>query len=272
MKRKEEHITDYALRYPVVLIHGVGYRQGKLFNYWGRIPKYLEARGAKIFYTSHDAWGALEHNGEIICRDIKEVLDRTGAEKINIIAHSNGGIEARYAISSLGMAPYVASLTTICTCHHGSYTIDRLLKFPVAMFRIAAFFVNCFFRLLGDKKPDFQKVCNQFSTTFCKEFNMKNPNIKEVVYASYGAKMKSGISDLFLMVPFWFVRRYDGDNDGLVSVESSKWGDFKGVLEGTRRRGVSHADAVDARRHTCKSFDICSTYVNIIRELAADGL
>ncbi len=271
MERKEEKTAECALRYPVVLVHGVGYRQRKHLNYWGRIPKYLEERGARIFYTSHDAWGDLEHNGKIICRDIKEIIHRTGAEKVNIIAHSNGGIEARYVICSLGMAPYVASLTTICTCHHGSKTMDRMLRLPEVLYRISAVFVNSFFRLFGDKKPNFQRVCKQFSTAFCKDFNRKNPDAKEVVYASYGAKMKKGRSDLFLMVPFWVVRRYDGDNDGLVSVESSKWGTFKGVLEGTRCRGISHADAVDLRRHTCKSFDICSVYADIVRDLAAAG-
>lgn len=271
MHKKEEKTMECAARYPIILVHGVGFRQRKHLNYWGRIPKELERRGAQIFYTGHDAWGAMEHNGEIIRRDIQEILALTGAEKINIIAHSNGGMESRYVIHSLGMAPYVASLTTVCTCHHGSRTIDRLLEFPAVLFRISAFFVNCFFRLLGDKKPDFQRVCRQFSTAYCAEFNRNNPDAEGVAYTSYGAKMKNGRSDLFLMVPFWVVRRYDGDNDGLVSVESSKWGVFKGVLEGAGRRGVSHEDAVGFRRHTCRSFDICSVYVNMVRDLVSAG-
>ena len=87
MRKKEEKTMDCAARYPIVLVHGVGYRQRKHLNYWGRIPKELERRGARIFYTGHDAWGAMEHNGEIIRRDIQEILALTGAEKVNIIAH-----------------------------------------------------------------------------------------------------------------------------------------------------------------------------------------
>ena len=263
---------ECATKYPIVLIHGVGFRQRKFLSYWGRIPKQLKSRGAQIFYTCHDAWGTLEGNGEIIRENIMDILRDTGADKVNIIAHSNGGLESRYVIHSLGMAPYVASLTTVCTCHHGSKTIDRLLKLPKSLFRVAAFFVNGFFRILGDKKPDFNRVCKQFSTAFCKDFNEKNSDADTVVYRSYAAKMKSGRSDFLLMVPYWVVKKYDGDNDGLVSVVSAQWGHFMGVLEGQRRRGVSHSDAVDLRRHTCKSFDICSAYVALVKDLKEAGL
>lgn len=261
-----------ATKYPIVLVHGVGFRQRKFPNYWGRIPKQLKHRGAQIFYTCHDAWGTLEANGAVIRENILEVLRDTGADKVNIIAHSNGGLESRYVIHSLEMAPYVASLTTVCTCHHGSKTIDHLLKLPKTLFRIAAFFVNGFFRIMGDKKPDFDRVCTQFSTAFCKDFNEKNPDADAVVYRSYAAKMKSGRSDFLLMVPYWVVKNYDGDNDGLVSVESARWGNFMGILEGEHRRGISHSDAVDLRRHTGKSFDICSAYVALVEDLKKAGL
>ncbi len=271
-EKVKECSLECATKYPIVLVHGVGFRQRKLINYWGRIPGQLKNRGAQVFYTCHDAWGTLEGNGAIIRENIMEILHDTGAEKVNIIAHSNGGLDSRYVIQSLNMAPYVASLTTICTCHHGSKTIDRLLCLPKPLFHIAAFFVNGFFRIMGDKKPDFNQVCRQFSTAFCKEFNEKNPDADTVVYRSYAAKMKSGRSDFLLMVPYWVVKKYDGDNDGLVSVESAKWGDFAGVLEGQNRRGISHSDAVDLRRHTCRSFDICGAYVELVKDLKEAGL
>lgn len=79
----------------------------------------------------------------------------------------------------------------------------------------------------------------------------------KVIYKSYAVKMKSAFSDWFLYIPYIVVKHIDGDNDGLVPVHSTKWGEFKGVLEGKTRRGISHADAVAFRRYTSKSFDIC---------------
>ena len=61
----------------------------------------------------------------MIKRSILEVLTKTGAEKVNLIAHSKGGMEARYMIKVLGMNTHVASLTTISTPHHGSKTMDQ---------------------------------------------------------------------------------------------------------------------------------------------------
>ena len=57
--------------------------------------------------------------GEDIKKKILEVIEKTGCEKVNIIAHSKGGLDSRYAISILGMDKYTASLTTISTPHRG---------------------------------------------------------------------------------------------------------------------------------------------------------
>jgi len=267
MDKLQNKTLPCATKYPIVLVHGVGFRHRKHPNYWGRIPKQLQKNGAEIYYSRQDAWGALEHNALIIKNDILEVLKTTQAEKVNIIAHSNGGIEARYMIHELNMESHVASLTTICTCHRGSKTVDRLYRLPNILFKIAAVFVNTVCRILGDKKPDFYKACQQLTTSKCEEFNAKIKDSEDVVYKSYAGKMKTMFSDFILTIPYVVVKHIDGDNDGLVPVNSAKWGEFKGVLEGKTRRGISHADAVDFSRHTSKSFDICQTYIDIVAEL-----
>src|SRR5262245_66403718 len=50
------------------------------------------------------------------------------AEKVNLIAHSLGGLEARYAISRLGLADRLLSLTTIGTPHRGAPQADLRLN------------------------------------------------------------------------------------------------------------------------------------------------
>jgi triacylglycerol esterase/lipase EstA (alpha/beta hydrolase family) len=109
------------LKYPVLLVHGAGFRDKTLgfINYWGRIPELFSKHGVDVFYGGTDAWGSIENNAEVIRNKINDILNETKAEKVNIIAHSRGGLEARYLISTMNMAHTVASLTTISTPHHG---------------------------------------------------------------------------------------------------------------------------------------------------------
>ena len=100
-------------KYPIVLVHGAGFRDFKRPIYWGRIPDALIKRGADIFYGEQDAWGTTESNARDLARRIDEILDETGADKVNIIAHSKGGLEARMAASTLGYAGKIASITTM---------------------------------------------------------------------------------------------------------------------------------------------------------------
>ena len=68
-------------RYPIVLIHGAGFRDLKWPVYWGRIPGALERRGAQVFYGLQDCWASTETNAAEIVRRIEEIQAETGAEK-----------------------------------------------------------------------------------------------------------------------------------------------------------------------------------------------
>lgn len=47
------------LKYPVLLVHGMGFRDGKYINYWGRIPAKLEENGCKVYYGNQDSNGTV---------------------------------------------------------------------------------------------------------------------------------------------------------------------------------------------------------------------
>jgi len=259
-------------KYPIVLAHGVGSRDDRKFlKYWGRIPKALEENGAVIFYGNQDAWGTIEANAEILKKSVLNALDKTGSGKVNIIAHSKGGLDARYAISVLGMDKYTASLTTISTPHHGSKTIDFICKIPKFLMKSATFFVNSYFRILGDKRPDFFNSYPQFGTEFINCFNKVALDSDRVFYQSYASVMKNAFSDIFLSIPYMVIKYFDGDNDGIVSAASAKWGEFKGVIRGKGQRGVSHADMVDMRKISFKNFDVREVYTDIVKDLKNRG-
>ncbi len=96
-------------KYPILLVHGVFFRDRKYFNYWGRIPGELKRNGAEIFYGNQQSAAATPQSAQQLKERILEVCQETGSEKVNIIAHSKGGLESRWAVTSWRYGPYVAS-------------------------------------------------------------------------------------------------------------------------------------------------------------------
>lgn len=256
------------LKYPVLMVHGMGFRDTKLINYWGRIPKELEKLGCKIYYGYQDSNASIETNAQHIKKRIEEVLAETGAEKVNIIAHSKGGLDTRYAISTLGMGDKVVSLTTMSTPHNGSKTMDIAFKLPHFLLKFGSFFADVWFRILGDKKPETYKAIKAFTRTSAAEFNANNPDLKGIYYQSYAFVMKHPFSDIFMWFPSLVVGLIEGENDGLLTPDAVRWTNFKGIQRGNSGRGISHCDEVDMRRFrlTKKQGDGVSDIVNVYKE------
>ncbi|MDR1238556.1 MAG: hypothetical protein LBK27_00420 [Treponema sp.] len=274
--REDLHLTraDSEIcktRYPLVMVHGVLFRDLKYFNYWGRIPKELIRNGARVYYGNQEAVGTIVTNAEDLQNTIRAVLKETGVEKVNIIAHSKGGLDARYAISRLGMEDTVASLTTISTPHRGCRFVDKACGLPDGFYRGVANFFDRLFRSLGDRQPDFYTATRQFATAESEAFNRDTPDSPKVYYQSYMSKMKGSRSDLMLSIPWLMIKPLEGDNDGLVSVDSAVWGEFQGVLESKSRRGISHGDIIDLKRADYRGFDVIETYIGIAAALKEKG-
>ncbi len=266
------------LKYPVLLVHGMGFRDIKLFCYWGRIPKTLQNEGCKVYFGGQDSNGTIENNGKFLSERIKVIIKESGAEKLNVIAHSKGGLDMRNAISAHGMDRYVASLTTISTPHNGSYTMDKLMRLPKFMIKTAAFLSDLWLRILGDKHPDAYRVFESFTTKHAEKFNIENPDSKNVYYQSYAFTFSSAFSDVFMWLTHFIIKCVEGENDGLLTPDAVKWGNFRGVYKGATRRGISHLDEIDFRRmrFTKKEgggvSDMVRFYTDLVRELSEMGL
>lgn len=258
-------------RYPLILVHGVGFRDRKYFNYWGRIPRELTRYGAVVYYGNQEAMGTITYNAGDIRKKIMEVIKETGCEKVNIIAHSKGGLDSRYAISKLGMDAYTASLTTICTPHYGCRFVDYVCRLPEGLYRLAAGSFDWVFRRFGDKNPDFYTATHQFSTAASRLFNAEVKDAAGVYYQSYASVMRRAVSDMLLWLPYCLIYPLEGANDGLVSSESARWGEFQTVFTSTKLRGISHGDMIDLKREDYKGFDVVECYVQIVSQLKEKG-
>lgn len=261
-------------KYPVLLVHGVFFRDFRFFNYWGRIPAELKRNGAVLFYGCQQSAASVAKCGEELTARIRQILQETGCDKVNIIAHSKGGLDSRYAISKCGAAPYVASLTTINTPHRGCIFADYLLdNIPEPVYNKVASKYNSALTLLGDPQPDFMEAVRDLTASACAGLNEALPDSPQVYYQSVGSKMNGAFSGRFpLNMSYPMVKHFDGANDGLVSVDSMKWGSNFTCLTVPSGRGISHGDMIDLNRENITGFDVREFYVNLVRQLKERGL
>lgn len=168
--REDERIC--ATKYPILLVHGVFFRDSDVFDYWGRIPDELRHNGATIYYGNHQSAASVRDSARELTERIRDIVGMSGCGKVNVIAHSKGGLDMRYAIARCGAAPYVASLTTINTPHRGCGFADYLLSkaSPLTRHRVASAY-NAAAERLGDPHPDFLAAVRDLTQAGCSNLN-----------------------------------------------------------------------------------------------------
>jgi triacylglycerol lipase len=112
-------------RYPIVLAHGLfGFDTLAGVPYFYQIPDALSRDGAKVYVTKVSAENSSVVRGEQLLTQVKNILAVTGAKKVNLIGHSQGGLDIRYVAAV--RPDLVASVTTVGTPHKGSKFADAL--------------------------------------------------------------------------------------------------------------------------------------------------
>ena len=261
-------------KYPVLMVHGVFFRDVRFFNYWGRVPQELQRNGATIYYGEQQSAATVADSARELSERIKQIVEETHCGKVNIIAHSKGGLDSRYAISCLGMAPYVASLTTINTPHYGCAFADYLLsKLPEKLCDFVANRYNKTLKRLGDHNPDFMGAVRDLTVEGTARINEVAKDSQLVVYHSYGSMMRGTYSAPFPQsMTYLLSYHFSHDNDGLVDVKSAAWTPDYQVLQAPGRKGISHGDMIDLYRKNIKGFDVREFYVQLVKGLKEEGL
>jgi triacylglycerol lipase len=191
LNENRRHEEVCKTKYPILLVHGVFWRDWKVRIIWGRIPDELTANGANVFFGNNRSSASVAESGAELADRIKSIVTETGCEKLNIIAHSKGGLDSRYAISCMGMGKYTASLTTICTPHYGCPSIRKLVeRIPKKAIHYVNKNYETLYTILGDENPDFLNGLAGITDTECAVLNEQMPDDPSVYYQSVGAKMK----------------------------------------------------------------------------------
>ena len=119
--------------YPVILVHGTF---GDMSDSWQALSPLLHNHGYCVFalnYGSYNGSGALgiyatgkiESSAHQLSQFVTRVLSATGARKVDLVGHSQGGMMPRYYLKYLGGAAKVHTLVGLSPSNHGT-TLDGL--------------------------------------------------------------------------------------------------------------------------------------------------
>lgn len=261
-------MAGLLLKYPIVLIHGTGASDRPFF--WGRIPKTFKEKGIPFYYGKTDGWGNVKTNAIMLKTNLATVSAEFGIEKFNLIAHSKGGIDARYFISTLGGHELVASLTTISTPHLGTPIADYFLNKHLSGDSVTKKLIQRMTFLFGGQSPNPIELVQNLSTHEMESFNLQNKNVESIFYQSFGSTMNTPQDDLLYALGFKYLTRTIGANDGMVPIQNVIWGDrFKHIQPS---KGISHAGITDVTRRNNGGLHVPDIYTDIAKGLADMGL
>jgi triacylglycerol lipase len=239
--------TGYTqTRYPIVLAHGMsGWKElFGVYEYFYGIPAELRAGGANVYVTSVSAFASSEARGEQLLQQIEYIAAASGAGKVHLIGHSQGGLDVRYVLAA--RPDLVASVTTVGTPHQGADLADWLLDhtsdggFTRAVIDALGSALGFVLDILAgtDNPQDALAALAQVSSDGMAAFNHKYPAGLPSTYCGGGPASANGVrfyswsgtsvitnfldpSDGPLGIASLFA---SGQNDGLVGRCSSHFG------------------------------------------------
>jgi triacylglycerol lipase len=279
-----------STQYPIVLMHGllgapVSMRQ---------IEKSLIQAGHQTFTTSAPPLHDIKTRSELIAKQLDIILTVTDSQKVNIIAHSMGGLDARYLISKMGYGDKIASLTTVSTPHRGMPLAPLVLTITG---RVHQENLSELGRQIG-RELTIPAMANEvnvhagFHNLTSEQMTLFNANMSDddrVYYQSWAGLSKIGghpsIQDKSVCERIWgksnirdtmnfsvsasawlTLKGNQHPSDGIVPVISAKWGNFRGCIH------ADHLDVLGIRAPDRQSgFDFQSFYRGLVVELSRMG-
>jgi len=239
------------LRHPVVLAHGLlGFDKiaigGREHSYFRGVTGHLMRVGAEVHRPRIPSVASIALRADELARLVRTIP----ARKVNIIAHSMGGLDVRYAIAKLGLQDRVASLVTIGTPHLGTPVADLGAKLS-DMLRIKSLLgrvvdVDAFYDLTTDRMA---------------QFNRDIADVPSVLYASIVARVDRARAHPLLWPTHVYLSELVGDNDGVVPAASQRWGEVWKEIDADHWAQIGWSP----------EFDALALYEELLRELRGRG-
>ncbi len=261
------------LKNPILLVHGATMGGGRLIvgpfdlgEYFLHVPELLRSSKTEVSTVDLPSDATIEECAMVL----KSFLEKNMAgKKVNIIAHSLGGLDARYLVSVLH-SNQVVSITTIGSPHRGTPLADW--GFKQVNERGSWYYT---FRILGYDLVG-RRFLKELTTEFmAKQFNPRVPDRSDIKYFSVvttGEMFTRTMSPLLYPTYYW-IRSMQGQmaeepNDGIVPLSSQSWGKEIARLNLDHLSQMGH----DSFRFFSLEQESIKLYSLIYKELQSSGL
>ena len=244
--------------YPFVLAHGMsGFKNIGPLDYYYGVADALQNDGHAVYTAQVDAFNSSDARGAELQAFVASVIAQSGAAKVNLICHSQGGFDCRYVAHAI--PDQIASVTTIATPHRGDPIADIAQNdVPGPLTQAVSALLNIFGTALdqGQDTQNAELAIALLSTKGAADFTAKYPDSPQVAYFSIAGRSNGSTGDDSCGTPTEapFVSRWNQyidpvnpllaatglilsndvtpppTNDGLVPVGSAKWGTFLGCI------------------------------------------
>lgn len=238
-------------QHAIVLAHGLlGFDHLKIAgtkqHYFRGIANHLGAQGAVVLTSKVNPLGTVPERAQVLADFVREIDER----RVLIVGHSMGGLDARYAISKLGLASCVSALVTVATPHQGSCLADPTL--PVRAVR----------SLLGSVGVTTDAM-NWLGESHAEDFNAEVQDVSDVFYGSIvGVTTRARVlSAPMLLASYELLSRLRGENDALVPAFSQHWGKTLKVVPAHHFGQIGWSPLFDAN----------AMYLQLLKDLQAAG-
>ncbi|MEV0184066.1 alpha/beta fold hydrolase [Streptomyces sp. NPDC050625] len=104
---------------PIVFVHGISSSSSS----WNDWVADFEADGyasSELFAWSYDWSQSNATTASQLATEVKNVLTRTGASKVDLVVHSMGALSGRYYLKNLGGTWYVDDFVSVAGVNHGT--------------------------------------------------------------------------------------------------------------------------------------------------------
>lgn len=258
--------------YPILFMHGfMGFSERsvmnvKLFDYFNGVKTILEQMGYRVFTPSINPLASIQDRSNQWLGCIDDILEQTSSEKVHIIAHSQGAIDARVLATPIahhcstphsgelygqGYGDYIASITSIAGPHMGSPLADT--SYDDEDNELMLDFVNFVAMMTGSTPKRARLTLDSLSHQYMTEvFNpaMKVPNSIPCYTVTGNPSGKKDISAMFDLT--WqkimdtALEDGGGENDGFVPLSSARFDSCNAKIPGTDRPQWQHLGDVKA--------------------------
>lgn len=201
------------LHAPVVLAHGlfgferIGLGPFTLATYFRGIPEFLRSLGLRVLVTRVHPTAGIRRRAGLLGERIRAVFPN---EPVHILGHSMGGLDARELLTDPGWSGRVLSLTTVATPHLGSTLAEAARKRFGPVYR--------FLKAIGWDHEGFLDLTPERA----RRWHESTPPPDGLPCFSVAGDPPPDDVCFLLRRVHATMSRWEGPNDGMVSVRSSE--------------------------------------------------